>query len=353
MQIIKAEVTPVELSLNHSVIMAGAAPIDRIMAVFVRLDTRQGQSAWGCTVSHPSLIGDESGEVLNACLACADMATGLHPTQIEYSLALLEPLVDKAPTAMCAFDLAFHDLLGLAAGMPLYRILGGYRHSIMTSATIPVCSVKEGVDYAQKLAASGFKILKVKGGLNSEEDVSKVRSINRSLPYIKLRLDADGGYTVEQALEVSRALSGKLEMIEQPVPANELEGLRLVKRHSTIPVFADQSITGLSSALTLASENIVDGLSIKMVSCGGFRCAKQIVSIAQAAHLAAMVSCLIEPSILVAAGLHFSLSSSVVRYGDLDGHLDLQTDPSIPGFRLQEGSLYATDIPGLGCKVDL
>lgn len=353
MQIIKADVTPVELLLKQTVTMAGSPPVDSVQAVFVRLETRQGQSAWGATIAHPSLVGDDPGEVLRACRACADMAPDLHPTQIEYSLAQLEPLVQQAPTALCAFDLAFHDILGMAAGMPLYRLLGGYRHNILTSATIPVCSVKESVEYAHTLAASGFKILKVKGGLNSEEDVQRVKSINRALPYLTLRLDADGGYTVEQSLDVSRALKGKLEMFEQPVPANDLEGLSLVKRHSTIPVLADQSITGLSSALTLAAGNIVDGLSIKMVSCGGFRCARQISSIARAAHLSAMVSCLIEPSILIAAGLHFSLSSPVVLYGDLDGHLNLQSDPSIPGFKLQDGKLYATDIPGLGCMVDL
>lgn len=353
MQIINADVTPVEISLKHTLVMAGTLPVDSIQVIFVRLETRQGQSAWGATITHPSLVGDEPGDVLDACRACAEMVPDLHPTQIEYSLAQLEPLVHKAPTAMCAFDLAFHDLLGLAAGMPLYRILGGYRHGIMTSATIPVCSTQESVDYAQALAASGFKILKVKGGLNSEQDVQRIRSICRVLPYVTLRLDADGGYSVEQALDVLRALNGKLEMIEQPVPADDLEGLSIVKLHSTIPVLADQSITGLASALKLAAGNIVDGLSIKLVSCGGFRCARQIGSIARAAHLSTMVSCLIEPSILIAAGLHFSLSSPAVHYGDLDGHLNLELDPSIPGFKLEEGILYATDIPGLGCMVDL
>jgi L-alanine-DL-glutamate epimerase-like enolase superfamily enzyme len=66
-----------------------------------------------------------------------------------------------------------------------------------------------------------------------------------------------------------------------------------------------------------------------------------------------MVSCVVEPALLIAAGLNFALSSPNVRYGDLDGHFDLIDDPTVPGFRLEGGWLVATDVPGLGCTVDL
>jgi L-alanine-DL-glutamate epimerase-like enolase superfamily enzyme len=76
-------------------------------------------------------------------------------------------------------------------------------------------------------------------------------------------------------------------------------------------------------------------------------------TIARAAKMSTMVSCVNEPALLTAAGLSFALSSPNVRYGDLDGHLDLIGDPTVPGFRLEEGYLIATDIPGLGCTVEL
>jgi L-alanine-DL-glutamate epimerase-like enolase superfamily enzyme len=83
------------------------------------------------------------------------------------------------------------------------------------------------------------------------------------------------------------------------------------------------------------------------------RCARQIDAIARSARLATMVGCINEPALLVAAGLGFALSSPNVRYGDLDGHLDLVGDPSRPRFLLQDGYLVATDVPGLGCTVSL
>jgi L-alanine-DL-glutamate epimerase-like enolase superfamily enzyme len=353
MQITKAVVTSVELSLGKPIQFANLPIIDHVMAIFVRIETRDGRVAWGSSVAHPGLTGEEPEDVLRACQACADMAPDLHPTNIEYSLDRLGPLVEGTPSALCAFDLAFHDLLGLAADMPLYKLLGGYRNSIQTSATIPVAPVTESVELAKARASAGFRMLKVKGGLDPQEDVRRIQAIYRALPDHVIRLDADGGYTVRQALDVSRALGDKLEMIEQPTPADDLGGLKEVAAHCPVPVLADQSVMGPGSALQFAAGHYADGLSVKVASCGGLRCAKQVDAIARAAHLVTMVSCLIEPALLIAAGLSFALSSSNVQYGDLDGHLDVVNDPTVPGFRLEDGCLIASDVPGLGCTVDL
>jgi len=237
--------------------------------------------------------------------------------------------------------------------MPLHRMLGGFRNRIQTSITIGIAPVKETVQLARDRARRGFRIIKVKGGLDPDEDVRRVRAIRKALPHLTLRLDADQGYTVRQALDVARALMGKLEMLEQPTPATDLDGLRQVTRHSPVPVLADESVTGPASALEIATRRAADGMSIKLVTCGGLRCARQVDTIARAAKMTTMVSCVNEPALLTAAGLCFALSSPNVRYGDLDGHFDLVGDPTVPGFLVQEGWLVATDSPGLGCTVDL
>lgn len=237
--------------------------------------------------------------------------------------------------------------------MPLYRLLGGYRASIPTSVTIPLGDVEQGVQRARELAQHGFRMFKIKGGLDPQEDVRRVRAIHRALPESILRLDADGGYSVQQALDVARALDGKLEMMEQPTPASDLEALQQVTRQSPLPVLADQSVQGPESALELAAERASSGLCIKVATCGGLRCAAQVDAIARAAHLATMVGCLIEPALLISAGLSFALSSPNVQYADLDGNFDLLDDPSAPSFILEDGWLTASEVPGLGCWVDL
>ena len=353
MQITKVDVTPVELRLRHPFPMGKLDAIDHITAVFVRMDTREGLTAWGCAAANPE-DGELSGEnLLRECMECAALVPDLHPTNVEYSMSELATRTGASPAALCAFDLAFHDLLSLLAGLPLYRILGGYRSRIQTSVTIPIVPLEEAVEMAEERAGHGFRMLKIKGGRDPQEDVRRVQAIHTALPEHILRLDADGGYSVRDALDVARVLDGLLEMLEQPVPAGDLNGLREVKEASPVPVLADQSLKGPASALELAAHRVVDGMSIKLATCGGLRCARQIDAIARAAQMSSMVSCLFEPALLISAGLALALSSPNVHYGDLDGCFDLIDDPSVAGFTLQDGWLAAAEVPGLCYSVNL
>jgi L-alanine-DL-glutamate epimerase-like enolase superfamily enzyme len=355
MQITNIQVAPVELNLRlpYRTAYQPEEEIDSVSIVFIRVETRQGEIAWGCAAFDSAVTGETLEDVLSACQACADRARDLNPLNTEYALEELAQLTETTPSALCAFDLAFHDLLGLAAGLPLHRLLGGYRNRIQTSATVGIAPVKETVELARNRARQGFRILKIKGGLDPEEDVQRVQAVYQALPTFTLRLDADQGYTVRQALDVARALAGKLEMLEQPTPATDLDGLREVTKHSPVEILASESVTGPASALEIAAQRAADGLCVKLATCGGLRCARQVDTIARAAKMSTMVSCVHEPALLIAAGLSFALSSPNVRYGDLDGHLDLVSDPTLAGFRMEQGWLIATDVPGLGCTVEM
>ncbi|MBP1693270.1 MAG: hypothetical protein H6Q37_1153 [Chloroflexi bacterium] len=104
MQITKAEVTPVELKLRQPVRMAGLQAINHITAIFVRIETRQGQNAWGCTIANPDLTGEKPEDVIQACRECAILAPDLHPMNIEFSLDELVSRAKATPSAMCAFS---------------------------------------------------------------------------------------------------------------------------------------------------------------------------------------------------------------------------------------------------------
>jgi L-alanine-DL-glutamate epimerase-like enolase superfamily enzyme len=352
-QISHVEVVPTELSLRLPYSTALHAEMEHVGCVFVRIEIREGQVAWGCAAFDPEITGETMEQVTRVCRACADRALDLNPLDTEFALAELSPLTEGCPSARCAFDIAFYDLLGLAAGLPLHRLLGGYRNRIQTSVTIGVMPVKETVEQARNRARQGFRILKIKGGLSAEEDVRRVLGVHQALPDLTLRLDADQGYNVRQALEVARRLEDKLEMLEQPTPAADLEALRQVTLHSKVPILADESAAGPASALTLASQRAAHGITIKLATCGGLQCARQVDTIARAARMATMVGCIDEPALLVAAGLGLALSSPNVKYGDLDGHFDLIDDPSRPSFLFEDGWLAPTDVPGLGCTVEL
>ncbi|HNS49775.1 MAG TPA: enolase C-terminal domain-like protein [Anaerolineae bacterium] len=354
MQITRVEVTPVTLDLRVPYRSTShIAGLEQVHVVFIRVETREGRSAWGCAAFDTALTGETMEQVVRACRACADRARDLNPLNTEFALAELAELTEGTPSARCAFDIAFYDLLGLAAGLPLHRLLGGYRNRILTSATVNLGSVRETVGQGQERARHGFRILKVKGGADPEEDVLRIHALRQALPGLVLRLDADQGYTVRQALDVARALQGEIEMLEQPGPAGDLDAMEAVTRNSAVPILADESVSDPPSALALAGRRAAHGLSVKLVTCGGLHCAHQVDAIARAAGLATMIGCVNEPALLIAAGLGLALSSPNVRYADLDGHFDLLNDPSRPGFVLEEGWLVARDVPGLGCTVEL
>jgi len=354
MQITYVEVIPTKLSLRVPY-RAATHPdeIEQIDVVFVRIETREGRVAWGCAAFDPALTGETLDQVLQACRACAERAKDLNPLNTEFALAELAPLTENVPSVRCAFDIAFYDLLGLAAGLPLHRLLGGYRYRIQTSITLSLRTVKETVEMARNRARQGFRILKLKGGLDPWDDVERVQAVRRALPNLALRLDAEQGYTVQEALDVARALQGELEILEQPTPADQLDAMRQVTQRSAVPILADESLTDPTSALRIAEHRAAHGMSVKLATCGGLHCGRQVDAIARAARMMTIVGCINEPALLIAAGLGMALSSPNVSYVDLDGHFDLVNDPSRPGFDFEDGWLVARDVPGLGCMVEL
>jgi L-alanine-DL-glutamate epimerase-like enolase superfamily enzyme len=178
MQITHVEVIPVEFNLRQPYQSTPSVLVDRAQAVFIRIETRGGEIAWGCAAFDPTLTGETLEEVVRACHRCADHALDLNPLNTEYALAELAGLTKDTPSVRCAFDIAFYDLLGLAAGLPLHRLLGGFRNRIQTSVTIGIAPVRETVELAEERAQQGFTILKIRGGLDPEEDVRRVRAVH-------------------------------------------------------------------------------------------------------------------------------------------------------------------------------
>jgi L-alanine-DL-glutamate epimerase-like enolase superfamily enzyme len=237
--------------------------------------------------------------------------------------------------------MALYDLLGRIAGIPVYQLLGAYRDRIATSITIGILNEPETVRRARDFVAQGFRALKLKGGRDVEEDISRVLAVRAAVGgKVALRFDANQGYDVEQSLLFVKATRpARLELVEQPTPRHALDDLARVTENTSLPIMADESLMGLRDAFRIARRGLADMINVKLMKCGGIGPAMEIASVARAARLDVMVGCMDESALGIAAALHFALAHPAVKYADLDGHIDLLEDPAAGAVILKNGML--------------
>jgi L-alanine-DL-glutamate epimerase-like enolase superfamily enzyme len=260
---------------------------------------------------------------------------------------LIEDALHRLPggslAARAALDVALHDLWGKLVGQPLYRLFGLNPQSIPpTSYTVPIGDPEQTAERAQK---SGFPIIKIKvGGGQDETAVAAVRKVTDA----RLRLDANAGWSRQQALElVPRLVQYDLELIEQPLPVGDVEGLawlrrRLNEQQIHIPIFADENVK--SARDVAAYHGAADGVVIKLAKTGGLREAFRAIAVARALDMQVMIGCMVESTLGVTAAAHLA---PLCDYVDLDGPLLIRNDP-FTGVRYNGAELILPSTPGLG-----
>jgi L-Ala-D/L-Glu epimerase len=286
----------------------------------------------------PSPIYGESQESVLACLNDFARQIGDDPFALETCLETFDHTSPGNPAAKAAVDIALYDLIGKRSGLPIFRLFGLSAGTPLTSLTIGLDSPEVMAQKAQ--AAQAYPVLKVK--LGTDHDLEIIRAI-REVSTATIRVDANAGWTPEQAIHTIEEIAPYgIQLVEQPVYPADLEGLRLVRQHAPVPVFADESCVTVADIPRLA--DCVDGINIKLMKCGGLRQALKMIHVARAHGLQIMLGCMLESAIAITAAAHLS---PLVDYADLDGNLALEADP-YTGVRVANGKLILPDTPGLG-----
>ncbi len=305
--------------------------------VLVRLVDRTG--AEGLGEAAPSRFYSQTAASVTQQLADVSLSDVVDPLFLDDILAPLRVQLQDHSSAMAGIDIALHDLMGKKLGLPLYRLLGLNPNKVpATSFTIGIASLDEIRRKTE--AAAGYPILKVKlGADNDREIISTIREVSSAA----LRIDANAAWTVEETLANARWLQDEgVELLEQPLPKNDLDGYRRLMDSTPLPIIADESACTPEDVVRL--RGCVHGVNIKLSKCGGLRPALQMIHIARAQDMQVMIGCFIESSLGIAAAAHLL---PLCDYADLDGHLLISHDP-FRGLEVENAKLILPDRPGIG-----
>ena len=299
-----------------------------------------GDEGWG--EAAPSRRYGETADTVASALGELLPLIGDDP----YATAAIERRLDghlwENASAKTAISAALYDLIGRRHGLPLYRWLG------LDLARVPPTSFTIGIADPEEMRrkvgeADPYPILKIKMGFAGDVEVlERIRGMTDK----PIRVDANEGWTRAEALARLPALEDLgVELLEQPVPAADREGLALVSGATAIPVVADESCRTTADLAGLLG--VVDAVNVKLAKTGSIGEAVRLMTAARALHFGVFLGCMVESSLGIAAAAHLA---PLADWVDLDGHLLLSDDP-FEGLRLEDGRVLPdADAPGLGVR---
>ncbi|WP_126427165.1 mandelate racemase/muconate lactonizing enzyme family protein [Brevibacillus marinus] len=323
-------------------------------SIIVKISCDNGLTGWGEAPASTVITGDSLGSIEAAINdAIKPRLLGLSLLQHEEVFFQLHQSIVGNPSAKAAVDMALYDLLAQQLGLPLYQLLGGYRSEIETDFTVSVNSPEEMGEDAVGYVREGFRVLKIKVGKDDiRRDIERIQEIRKRVGYdVTIRLDANQGWEAKEAIRAIRQMEDlglAIELVEQPVKAHDLTGLKMVTDAVSTPIMADESVFTPAQALEVARRRAADMINIKLMKAGGIHKALVINSIAEEHGISCMVGSMIESRLGITAAAHFAASKRNITRFDFDAPLMLKMDPVQGGVRYQGRKLYLPDTPGLG-----
>ena len=330
--------------------------VEAVEDIIVSIHADTGHVGYGEAAATAVITGDTHGSIVEAIgKVIAPRLVGEDVANLNRITRLVQTALERNTSAKAAVEIAVYDLWAQLYEAPLYRMLGGGEPVITTDITISVDHIDKMVADSLSAVGRGFESLKIKVGKDIGLDVERVKAIHAAVEgRALLRLDANQGWTAKQAVHAMHALEDAgvhLELLEQPVRAQDLAGLKYVTDRVHTPVMADESVFGPIEVIELIEQRAADIINIKLMKTGGISNAVRIADIAASYGVECMIGCMIETSISVAAAVHLAIAKAdVITKVDLDGPSLCAFDPVDGGVDFNESEISASDAPGLGIR---
>lgn len=315
-------------------------------AVVMEMSLSNGVTAFGAATPVKYVTGEDVQSVLSAVGMCQGDLIGMDPRSYRPIFDVLHEALPDDPSARAGLEIAAVDAFCKIYNLPMCRFFGGALNEVETDLTIPITSPENARELAKEAAANGFTSLKVKvGSADIDEDIARVRAMSEGAPGCAILADANQGFVATAAVGFVHTLLSagvKLDMLEQPVDYQDLDGLRYVTQHTSIPVFADESAQTPADVIKLVELDAVDGINIKLMK-SGIAGALDIIAICRAAQKELMLGSMIESAFGFSASVHLAAGTGVFSRLDLDSHLLLAEQPGTTGLFTAEGPMLRPD----------
>jgi muconate cycloisomerase len=287
------------------------------------------------------------------------LMVGEDPTAIERLTARLRRGVAVNPFTKAGLEIALWDILGKAAGLPVYRLLGGaVREFVPTKYSVSGLEPPRAAALAAWAAGLGFRTMKVKVGIEPEGDLARVRAVREVLgPDVRLGIDANGGWSPHVAIQTIRRLADcDIYFAEQPVAPLDVAWMADVRRNVDVPVMADESVYTLQDAMALVRAEAADVLSVYIGKGGGIGPARKVAAVAEAAGLTCTVGSNLELGVASAAMIHLAMATPGIGAEefpcDILSRFFYEDDLLAEPLPIEAGSARPFERPGLGVELD-
>ena len=329
--------------------------VDSVEDVVVEIHTDSGAIGYGEAPPTGAITGDTAGAIIGAITDhIGKSIIGMEIDDFEAVTAKVQKSIVHNTSAKAAVDMALWDLYGQLLGVPVYKLMGSNRKNIITDITISVNDPDVMVKDAMNAVSRGYDCLKMKVGISPELDIARLSAVRAAVgDDITIRIDANTAWSPKEAVRILNGMQEqglKIELVEQPVKAHDLEGLKYVTDHSYVPVLADESVFSPQDAMTIMQMHAADLINIKLMKCGGLTNALKIVAAAEVYGVECMLGCMLEAKISVNAAVELACAKNIITKIDLDGPVLCSEDPIIGGATFNEKDIIVSDEPGLGIK---
>ena len=327
--------------------------VDALQDLVVVIECENGMKGYGEGAPTPVITGETIGSMMATIEYIKPHLLGLEIEDFDTILKAVHTRIIKNTTAKSALEIALYDLKAQVAKLPLYKMLGGTKTEFRTDITISMGEIDKMISDSHDAVNLGYDTLKIKIGDDPQKDVERIKAIHASLdPSIKLRLDANQGWTAQESVELLLALEKEdivAEFIEQPVAADDIEGLKYIKERVQTPVLADESIFSYKDAERLLEMQAIDYVNIKLAKTAGISQALALADLSASYGVKCMIGCMLEGPISVAAGVHVaSAKADIITMLDLDAVSLLASHPIDTDIHFDESYIKLSNSVGLG-----